>query len=132
MSALGTLRAALCAACLTAPMGAQAGSSLSLALSPRDAREAQLLGAAISVYALHRDLRAQADTRQRGQGHRLALRQSGDGNRAILRQRGAGHALRLDQAGGGNTQVVVQIGRGAQADIRQQGGQAGVLIQLAR
>jgi hypothetical protein len=122
------LGAALIAACLgtTAAAGA-----LSLSLTPRSTTEAQLLSAAITLYALRRDLRAGADIGQRGQGHAAALLQQGSGQRAIIRQRGADHSATLSQSGAPNAQVILQFGRGAQADIAQTGGQAGILLQFA-
>ena len=124
--ALGPLAALL--------LGASAvhAGGLQLSLQAGSARDAQLLGAAITLYSIHRDIRAGADVRQVGRNHTAALRQSGGGNQAIIHQRGRDHDARLDQQGGGNSQVIVQVGRGARADVTQTGGQSGILLQFAR
>ena len=120
----------LVAATLGMGAGAQAGA-LSLSLTPRSTTEARLISGAITLYALRRDLRANADIRQSGQNHAAALLQQGSGQRAIIRQRGADHSATLVQSGASNSQVILQFGRGAQADIAQTGGQAGILLQFA-
>lgn len=126
----GLAATALGLALLTPPAPADA-ASLSLHLQPRNAQEARALGAAITIYAIRRDLRSGADIRQTGQNHLVQMHQSGGHNRGIIRQRGANHAASLSQTGGGNAQVILQYGNGARADIRQTGGQAGILLQFA-
>ncbi len=116
---------------LLAPTGPVLASSLSLHLQPRTAQEARVLGAAITLYAIRRDLRSGADIRQTGQNHQVQMRQSGGQNRGIIRQRGANHSANLSQTGGHNSQVILQYGNGAHADIRQTGGQSGILLQFA-
>ncbi len=117
-------------ALLLSASAAQA-AGLSLSLTARNADEARALNAAITLYALHRDIRAGADLRQIGRNHSARVQQSGRGNLGLIRQRGQGHSADLTQTGGRNGQVILQFGTGAHADIRQHGGQAGILVQVS-
>ncbi|MBN2760854.1 MAG: curlin repeat-containing protein [Rhodobacteraceae bacterium] len=126
------LALALVAALVSAPMDAAHAGSLSLSLNARTAQEARFLNTAITLYALHRDMKSGADLRQTGRNNAASLFQSGGRNRAIIHQEGRDHTARLSQTGGQNAQVILQFGRGAQADITQTGGQAGILLQFGR
>lgn len=117
------------AAALTVPLAPAAANTLSLSITPGTASEARALGALVTAYAIHRDIRAGADLRQSGRNHAAALRQSGGGNLGIIRQRGAGHSADLTQRGGNNTQAILQFGRGANAHVTQYGGESGLLLQ---
>lgn len=123
-------RAVLASALMLPAAGLQA-AGLSLAINARTAQEAQALHAAITLYAIHRDMRAGADIRQVGRNHLVRVSQSSGGNRGIIRQHGQGHQADLSQQGGHNAQVIVQYGRDARAQVHQTGGQAGILIQIA-
>ncbi len=116
---------------LSLPAAALDAKTLSLSLNARNAEEARVLNTAITLYAIHRDIRAGADVRQAGRNHVARIHQSGGGNRGLIRQRGQGHEANLTQQGGNNGQVILQYGKGAQAHVHQTGGQAGVLIQFA-
>lgn len=122
-----------CLAGLTifAPISAQAGS-LSLSLNARNAQEARALNTAITLYALHRDIKSGADIRQVGRNNAAGLSQSGRNHRAIIHQRGRDHSANLIQNGGQNGKVILQFGNGAHADINQTGGQAGILLQFSQ
>ncbi|MCC5962511.1 MAG: hypothetical protein JJU09_05230 [Rhodobacteraceae bacterium] len=126
------LSAALVSVALALSVVQAQASSLSLKLRPGSSQEARALDAAVTLYALHRDLRSGADIRQTGRNNTAVLRQSGGRNRGIIRQRGDNHTASLSQIGGNNTQVIVQYGNGAHADIGQRGGQSGILLQFAR
>ncbi len=125
------LRFSLAALALILPLEAAQAAGLSLSLTARNADEARALNTAITLYALHRDIRAGADLRQAGRNHTARVQQSGPGNLGLIRQRGQGHSADLTQTGGGNGQVILQFGTGARADMRQHGGQAGILLQIA-
>ncbi|MCC5964875.1 MAG: hypothetical protein JJU24_01950 [Natronohydrobacter sp.] len=116
---------------LSLPASALDAKSLSLAINARNADEARVLNTAITLYSIHRDIRAGADVRQVGRNHAARVHQSGGGNQGIIRQRGQGHSANLSQHGGNNGQVILQYGNGAHADVHQTGGQAGILIQFA-
>ncbi len=124
-------RSAAIACTLALSATALGATTLSLSLNARNADEARVLSTAITLYAIHRDIRSGADIRQVGRNHLVQLTQSGSGNQGIIRQRGRDHDASLTQRGGHNAQVILQYGQGARADIRQTGGQAGILIQIA-
>lgn len=115
---------------LSAPVAAQAGS-LSLSLNARNAQDARALDSAITLYSIHRDIRAGADVRQVGRNHAAGIYQSGGNNRGIIHQRGRNHSASLSQTGGNNSQIIMQFGNGAHADVAQHGGQAGILLQFS-
>ena len=121
--------AAALALSLTLPMAPAMANSLSLSITPGNTQEARLLGALVTAYAIHRDIRSGADVTQVGRNHAAALRQSGGGNLGIIRQRGADHSADLTQRGGNNSQAILQFGRGANAHVTQYGGESGVLLQ---
>lgn len=116
---------------LSLPAVALEAKTLSLSLNARNADEARALNTAITLYAIHRDIRAGADVRQVGRNHVARIHQSGGGNHGLIRQRGQGHEANLSQQGGNNGQVILQYGNGAHANIHQTGGQSGILIQFA-
>jgi hypothetical protein len=116
---------------LSLPAAALDAKTLSLSINARNADEARALNTAITLYSIHRDIRAGADVRQVGRNHAARVHQSGGGNQGIIRQRGQGHSANLTQKGGNNGQVILQYGNGAHANVHQSGGQAGILIQLA-
>lgn len=116
---------------LSLPAAALDAKTLSLAINARNADEARALNTAITLYSIHRDIRAGADVRQVGRNHAARVQQSGGGNQGIIRQRGQGHSANLSQHGGNNGQVILQYGNGAHADVHQSGGQAGILLQFA-
>ena len=124
-----TLSALTLAAALALPVAPATANSLSLSINPGTAQEARVLGALVTAYAIHRDIRSGADVRQVGRNHAAALRQSGGNNLGIIRQRGADHSAELTQRGGNNTQAILQFGRGARAHVTQRGGESGVLLQ---
>ena len=121
--------AAALALSLTLPMAPAMANSLSLSVTPGNTQEARLLGALVTAYAIHRDIRSGADVAQVGRNHAAALRQSGGGNLGIIRQRGSDHSADLTQRGGNNSQAILQFGRGANAHVTQYGGESGVLLQ---
>ncbi len=125
------LSACALAICVTLPAQTAFASSLSLHLQPRNAQEARALGAAITLYAIHRDISSGADLRQAGRNHAARVHQSGGRNYALIRQHGANHSANLTQTGGHNSQVILQYGNGAHANVHQTGGQSGILIQFA-
>jgi minor curlin subunit len=114
------------------PLGGVQADSLSLSLNARNAQEARVLNTAISLYAIHRDIRSGANLRQIGRNHAAGIYQRGGNNRAIVHQQGRNHSARLSQTGGNNGQVIVQIGNGAHADVTQRGSEAGILLQISR
>lgn len=116
---------------LSLPAPALDAKTLSLAINARTADEARALNTAITLYSIHREIKAGADIRQVGHNHVARVQQSGGGNQGIIRQRGQGHSANLTQQGGNNGQVILQYGNGAHANVHQSGGQAGILIQFA-
>ncbi len=116
---------------LSLPAAPVDATTLSLSLNARNADEARALNTAITLYAIHRDIRSGADIRQVGRNHAARIHQSGGGNRGIIRQHGQGHQANLSQHGGNNGQVILQYGNGAHANVHQSGGQAGILLQFA-
>lgn len=116
---------------LAIPAPIAEANSLSLSINARNADEARVLNTAITLYSIHRDIKAGADVRQVGHNHAARIAQSGGGNRGIIRQHGQNHSANLSQQGGHNGQVILQYGNGAHADLHQSGGQAGILIQYA-
>lgn len=128
----GLSKLVVVALALSLPATAPHAKTLSFAINARNADEARVLNTAITLYSIHRDIRAGADVRQAGQNHAARVQQSGGGNQGIIRQRGQGHNANLSQNGGNNGQVILQYGNGAYANVHQSGGQSGVLIQFAR
>lgn len=108
------------------PLPALADGTLTLSLTPRDAREAAALRLGLGLYALHRHLDQGGTLRQFGQDNAAMLRQQGGGNWGLIDQRGSGHTGTLEQTGGGNAHALFQSGKGTRAAVTQTGGQVGI------
>ncbi|MCX5479209.1 curlin [Kaistia geumhonensis] len=120
-----TLLAAALAALIAAPAlttPAEAGGSIALTLSPRDAQQAQLMDFGLRAYGLYNGLKnGGARIDQKGRGNSAGVAQNGSGNLGLVTQRGEGHEGTIDQRGNGNSYGLFQFGRGTRSAITQQG-----------
>ncbi|MBB3930182.1 major curlin subunit [Kaistia hirudinis] len=123
------LAALIGAAPLATP--ALAGGSVSFALAPRNAQDAQIMDFGLRGYALYNGIRSGALVRQFGRGNQAGLAQYGAGNVGVVRQQGDGHAATLQQVGNANSYGIFQFGRNTNADVVQQGDSGtGATVQL--
>ena len=120
-----TLLAAALAALVAAPAlatPAEAGGSIALYLSPRNAQQAQLMDFGLRAYGLYNGLKAGgARIDQLGRGTSAGVAQTGSGNLGLVTQRGEGHKGTIDQRGNGNSYGLFQFGRGTKSAITQEG-----------
>jgi hypothetical protein len=121
------IRPLLLALALATP--AAADRSVSLTWEPRNAREAQAFQLALGLYALSREIRGSGEIRQTGQGNAAVLIQQG-GSFGIIRQQGDGHQAVFDQRAQGQAYAIIQRGTGTQAQVVQtRPGATGLTLQ---
>lgn len=118
----------LSAALAFAPALSHAGN-LSWAWTPQTADQQAAAQTAVTLYALSKALKSKGEVRQSGSALAAFLRQSGQGQYALIDQRGTGHGANVSQSGAPNALALFQRGRGAQANIAQTGGQAAIVLQ---
>ncbi len=119
---------AVLAAFTAAP--ALAGGSLSIAINPSNADEANAIRAGLAFYAIAQALEGNANVVQNGNGNAAGIGQFGDGNWGVVHQEGDGHTGTLSQSGDNNAFGVFQFGEGTEGHVAQSGNGTGLLFQF--
>jgi len=117
----------LIAAALVATIGsatfaapASAGGSISINVTPKNAKEEQAMKAGLAIYGIVNAVKG-GSIKQLGNGNAAGLAQFGSGNFGVVHQEGDGHNGTLTQNGNGNAYGIFQFGKGTDAHVTQNG-----------
>ena len=110
---------------------AEAGGSLSLTLTPHNARQENAMRMGLGIYGLVNAVQNGASIRQDGFNNAAGIGQNGFGNLGIVHQDGNGHNGSVQQNGNNNAYGLFQFGENTNGHVVQNGnGQVGTAFQF--